>query len=195
MGPFDVDGFVAECLEAVTGADPVGAVREAMARAMRRPQALVDRFPVPTDADDDGVLHRSPELFVACAVFPRGFTTGIHDHATPAIIGVWGGHEDNLLYRFPPDRPGRPRAEGLESSGARRVDTGEVLVLGPETIHDVHAPTGRWSGALHVYLADLPTLERHSWRDPAADAAPFDGADLERRWQETAATTGLVTPG
>jgi predicted metal-dependent enzyme (double-stranded beta helix superfamily) len=185
MAIFDIDGFVAECLEALTDAEPVGAVEEAMERAMARPHALADRFPVPVDADDDGILYRSSELFIACAMFPKGFATGIHSHATPAIIGVWAGHEDNQLYR----RAG----EGIVSCGTRRVDTGGVLSLGPDAIHDVHTPATRWSGALHVYLADLTALDRDEWTDPEGPASRFDGAELERRWLETAQSTGLVS--
>ena len=84
MPMFDIDGFVAVCLEALTDADPAGAVGEAMERAMAQPRALAARFPVPVDADDDGILYRSPEVFIACAIFPKGFATGIHNHATQA---------------------------------------------------------------------------------------------------------------
>jgi len=184
MATFDIDGFVSECLEALTDADPVGAAQEAMERAMAPTHALTARFPVPVDADDDGILYRSPAVFIACAMFPMGFATGIHSHATQAIIGVWAGHEDHRLYQ---------RAhEGIVSCGTRRVDTGGVLSLGPDAIHDVHAPATHWSGALHVYLADLAALDRDEWTDPEGPATPFDGAELERRWLEAAVSTGLV---
>jgi len=134
--------------------------------------------------DDDGILYRSPEVFIACATFPRGFATGIHNHATQAIIGVWAGHEDNRLYQSV--------GEGIVSCGTRRVDTGGVLSLAPDAIHDVHAPAARWSGALHVYLADITALDRDEWLDPGGRATRFDGVELERRWMAAAESTGLV---
>ncbi len=184
MAIFDDDQFVADCLEALAASEPAGAVRSAMERAMADPSALAERFSVPVDADDDGILFRSPEILVTCAIFPKGFVTGIHDHATAAIIGVWAGHEDNLLYR--------PTPTGIESRGGQRVETGEVLSLGVDDIHDVHAPATSWSGALHVYLADIVTEDRHEWATPDSSATPFDGAKAERRWLEAAESTGLV---
>jgi len=56
MPMFDIDGFVAECLEALTDDDPAGVVEEAMERPIARPRALADRFPISVDADDDGIL-------------------------------------------------------------------------------------------------------------------------------------------
>jgi len=183
---FDVDRFVADCLDAAATDDPVPALRDLMERAVSNPQALRDRFPVPVDPHDDGILHHSSGLFVSSGIFPRGFETGLHDHSVPAIIGVWARHEDNLLYR-------RTNG-GLEADGHRRVETGSVLVLDADAVHDVHAPADGWSGALHVYLGDLLAVDRSSWADPTGRPIPFDGADLERRWSTAAASTGLTAP-
>jgi predicted metal-dependent enzyme (double-stranded beta helix superfamily) len=181
-----VDRFVADCLDAAATEDQVPALRELMERAVSKPQALRDRFPVPVDPDDDGILHRSSGLFVSSGIFPRGFETGLHDHSVPAVIGVWARHEDNLLYRRTKD--------GLEAEERLRVESGSVLVLDADTVHDVHAPVDGWSGALHVYLGDILAADRSSWADPAEPPIPFDGAALGRRWSTAAASTGLTAP-
>lgn len=67
-----------------------------------------------------------------------------------------------------------------------------MLVLDAGAIHDVHAPATTWSAALHVYLGDLVAIERSSWATADGSAVPFDGADLEDRWLEAAARTGIV---
>jgi predicted metal-dependent enzyme (double-stranded beta helix superfamily) len=183
---FDIDDFVTACIEVTERGQPIEAVREIVARSVSAPGALEAAFPVPIAADDDGVLHRSSTLFISQGLFPRGFATGIHDHRVAAVIGVWGGYEDNLLYRR--------TSGGIEACGGRRVGVGEVLVLEPDAIHDVHAPADTWSAAIHVYLGDLVALQRSSWPDVDGSATCFDGADLEDRWLEAAATTGIVRP-
>ena len=116
MTTFDTDGFVASCLEASSRAHPVSAIREIVARAIDEPRALERRFPVPVDPDDDGILHRSATLLISCAIFPRGFATGIHDHSVPAIIGVWAGTEATPCSSEP---TGSSRAATNESEPAR----------------------------------------------------------------------------
>jgi predicted metal-dependent enzyme (double-stranded beta helix superfamily) len=184
--PFDVDRFVADCLAVEPGADRLPALRDLMERAVSEPAPLRERFSVPVGPYGDGILYRSPELVVLTGMFPPGFATGIHDHSAPAVIGVWARHEDNWLYR----RAG----ERIEALDRRRVETGSVLLLGENAIHDVHAPGDGWSGALHVYLGDILTADRSSWPDPGALARPFDGADLEQRWEAAADATGRIGP-
>ena len=184
MTTFDLDRFVGDCVEAADTDDPLGAVAEVVGRAVSDPRSVRYRFEVPLDPDDDGILHRSPGLFVTWAVFPRGFATGIHDHGVPAVIGGWAGEEANRLYR--------PTAAGLEACGSSRVTPGDVVTLDAETAHDVHVQGPSWSGALHVYLGDILTLDRHEWARPDDPATPFDPQDQERRWTAAAQATGLL---
>ena len=185
VGGFDKEDFVADVVAAAAEADAVGAVRLVIERAISEPGALERAFPMPLDPDDDGILHRAPDLFITHVVFPRGFRTGIHDHRIPAVIGTWGGYEDNHLYRR--------TARGIEATGSRRVGAGDTLVLDPKSIHDVQAPDASWSAALHVYLGDLPAIERSAWSVVDGPECRYDGDDTERRWLEAATATGLVT--
>jgi len=181
---FDLNEFVEACVAARREPEPEAAIREVLLREIREPSALEAALGAPVDPDDDGVLHRSPELFIANALFPRTFRTGIHDHGVGAVIGVWAGHEDNLLFR--------PVPGGVEPTGRVRVGCGDVLVLGPNDVHDVHAPRERWSAALHVYLGDITALERSSWADASAPPTPFDGERMEEEWMRVAAATGIL---
>jgi predicted metal-dependent enzyme (double-stranded beta helix superfamily) len=184
VGVFDRDEFVAACGAALAETDVAGALREVMARAVADPASIAATIPVPVDPRDDGTIHRSADLFVTYAVFPRRFRTGLHDHRMPAVIGAWSGYEDNRIFR---------RAGGaLEPVGVTRVEAGDVLVLGADAVHDVHAPSSAWTGALHVYLGDLIGVSRSEWAAADAPEAPFDGAAMERRWTEAAIATGLA---
>ena len=186
MAMFDSDEFVAGCLEASRAADPVSALRLQVERAVADPEPIERRFPVPVDPDDDGILHRSAELLIVSAVFPRGFTTGLHDHSVPAIIGLWAGAEENWLYRRTPN--------GVELTDSQRVRRGEVIVLDADAIHNVRVSDAGWSGGLHVYLGDILTADRSEWADAASRPTSFDPVDQERRSMVAALATGLVAP-
>ena len=185
MRRFDPDLFVESCISAAADPDPLAAVRDIVLRAVREPDALQTAFPVPLLEDDNhGVLYRAANLLVAYPFFPRQFTTGIHNHTVPAVIGVWSGYEDNHLF----ERSGR----GLQPLGVQRIIAGEVLVLGADAIHDVHTPDTTHSAALHVYLGDITATQRSHWDDTESDPVPFDGEAHERLWMEAALATGLV---
>jgi len=181
---FDTDEFVAGCLEASRAAQPVSALRLLVERAIAVPEAIERRFPVPVDPDDDGILHQSADLLITCAIFPRGFATGIHDHSVPAVLGLWAGVEDNWLYRRTPT--------GIELSATQRVGCGEVIVLDADAIHEVRVSASGWSGGLHVYLGDILAADRSEWADVASTATRFDPDDQERRWMAAAESTRLV---
>lgn len=183
MTPFDPDAFVADCVAALDERDPAAAVRDVVERTVAQPRALQDHVRLPLDPADDGVLHRSTDLFVAFAVFPPAFATGIHDHRMTAVIGTWAGYEDNLLYRL--------TSYGIEPLAPRRVCEGEVLVLDADAAHDVRTDAA-WSGALHVYLGDLVGTERSFWPHEDAPATRFDGAKQEESWVAAARATGLL---
>ena len=184
MKAFDPDAFVEACVAALADPSPLQAVEAVMREAVADVRAFDDFLKIPVHPDDGGVLHRSAELMVVGAVFPRGFKTGLHDHRMPAVIGTWAGYEDNLLYRRTP--------EGLETTGTRRLDPGDVLVLDADAIHDVHAPPTAWTAGLHVYLGDLGAATRSMWSSPDKPEALFDGDEMEARWVEVALATGLA---
>lgn len=146
---------------------------------------MASAFPLPLpDDDDDGVLYQAANLLVAVPFFPRSYSTGIHNHTVPAVIGVWSGYEDNHLF----ERVGR----GLRPVKVQRVEAGQVLVLSGDAIHDVRTPNATHSAALHVYLGDITATQRSYWSDTDSNPVPFDGEEHERLWKKAAGATGLV---
>ena len=185
--PFDRELFVESCIAAASDSDPLSAIRDVLLRAISEPAALDAAFPVPiAETDTDGVLYLGDDLLVVYAIFPQHFSTGIHNHTVPAVIGVWSGYEDNHLFEAVDG--------GLRPLGAPRLEVGEVLLLGADAIHDVHTPPTTYSAALHVYLGDIIHAERSCWDDTSSGPSPFDGAEQERHWMEAATATGLLLP-
>lgn len=184
VASFDWDGFVERCLATEGEGDRLGAIAEVVGEAIADPARLQGAVQLPMEPDDDGVVHRSADLLVVNVLFPRGFRTGIHDHRIPAVIGAWAGFEDNLLFER--------RAEGIARRASRRIRPGEVLALDADAIHDVHAPSATWCGAVHVYLGDLAAVDRSAWAAEDAPETACDGGEMERRWAALATATGLT---
>jgi predicted metal-dependent enzyme (double-stranded beta helix superfamily) len=84
-----------------------------------------------------------------------------------AVIGAYDGQENNTFYR----RGGI----GLEKAGAKDLKTGEVIVLGEDTIHAIANPLDRVSCAIHVYGGDLLDFSRRStWNPFTFEEHPYE---------------------
>ncbi len=154
---FAVDEFVAECREALEETQPTLAVREVVERAVSDP-AAIDAALGPARTGDLRCLHRSAELTVLQIVWPPRVALFPHDHRMWAVNGIYGGAEDNVFFR-------RHRST-IEQVGAKRLDAGDVGVLGAEAIHSVTNPRDRYTAAIHVYGGDYFDAPRSQW-DPA----------------------------
>ena len=74
-----------------------------------------------------------------------------------AVIGIYGGRENNAFYR---------RSEnGLIELGAKTLDTKDVIPLGEAVIHSVTNPLEQITAAIHVYGGDFFATPRSEW-DP-----------------------------
>lgn len=168
------DELVSRCITASEDAEPRLAVKEVLECAVR---AFGDQVEKPATAWLD-IWHLSPTLTVLNAVWPPGMALYPHDHRMWAAIGIYGGQEDNTFYRR---RDGR-----LVASGGRDLRQRDVVLLGDDTIHAVHNPLRRYTGAIHVYGGDFVNAARSQWDpetlieepyDLAAVRALFDAAD------------------
>jgi predicted metal-dependent enzyme (double-stranded beta helix superfamily) len=107
-----------------------------------------------------------------------------HDHRMWAVIGIYTGAEDNQFYRRGPDR------ELVETTG-RRLDTGEVCVLGTQTIHGVANPREQLTGAIHVYGGDFVNQPRSQWGPGDLVERPYDLEAINRQFHEANLAAGL----
>jgi predicted metal-dependent enzyme (double-stranded beta helix superfamily) len=164
---FDVDELVAACEAALAESQPMLAVKEVVERAVADGAAVEAALPGRPGVE---LLHRSDTLTVASVVLPAELPGSLHhDHRMWAVVGVYGGQEDNQFFR---------RAEaGLEESGGRSILRGEALAMGSETVHAIRNPSAHDAlAAIHVYGGDLVGAHRSMWTVPGYEEQPYDDA-------------------
>ena len=167
----DLDRFVAECRLALTESQPVLAIKELVARLVAEP-GKVEAAVQPEPGVE--VLHRSDDLTIASVVVPGGLATSLpHDHRMWAVVGVYGGQEDNSFFR-------RIKG-GLEASGGRSLLASDTLAMGDDTVHAVQNPSQHGSlAAIHVYGGDLIGAARSMWTVPGLEEQPYDDRHVLR---------------
>lgn len=162
---FDIDQLTADCREALRDHEPRTAVKEVLERAVSAPGEVAAALPV--NRAEIVPLYTSAELSVLKVVWAPGMRFGPHNHLMWAAIALYGGAEDNAFYRR--------HDGGLEPSGGRRLATGDVALLGDDTIHAVTNPLGTFTGAIHVYGGDITCRPgRREWEEPEYTEIPYD---------------------
>lgn len=133
-------------------------------------------------------LYNAPDLTVLRVAWTPGIRMVPHDHKVWAVIGMYGGVEDNAFYR-------RDHEHGLAASGGKQVHAGEVLVLGDDTIHSVANTQGEYAVAIHVYGNDFFAPGRVEWDFATFTERPRDAEGIRRtfteaneRWAEVSRT-------
>jgi predicted metal-dependent enzyme (double-stranded beta helix superfamily) len=175
---FDKDQFIADCRAALDGDRASRNVREVVARAVADPAAIIKVLGEPK-AGAIEPIHRSRELTIINLCWPAKMVIMPHDHAMWAVIGIYSGREDNMLWRRrPDDAHGR-----IEAAGALALSTSDAQVLGPDVIHSVVNPIERVTGALHVYGGDFFGVKRSEWDPESLCEKPFDMEKVQHLFQ------------
>ena len=94
---FDLDQFIAD-LPATLADRLAQAGKEVIARAVSDPASLISQIGEPDKAAVQ-VLHQAPDLTVLNVIWAPGQVTLPHDHRVSAVIGMYGGREDNMIWR------------------------------------------------------------------------------------------------
>jgi predicted metal-dependent enzyme (double-stranded beta helix superfamily) len=166
---FDIDRFAADCRAALAerGSE---AIRDVVGRAVSDPAALIAVLGE-HNGPHAAVLVRAPDLTILSAVWGKRQWTLPHNHHHRAIIGMYGGGEDNIFWRrLPEDGKGR-----VEAAGAASLRQGDVTVLGRDIIHSVTNPLDKVSYAIHVYDGDFLSAEgRSCWHAETLCEMPYD---------------------
>jgi predicted metal-dependent enzyme (double-stranded beta helix superfamily) len=171
--------FVAEVREIV---DAGGGERRVTAAVAARLRALL--------ADDRGFLRAGytqpdPDAYVmyplhveddgsfsiAAAVWGTGQVSPIHDHGTWGVIGIYDGVEHER--RFEP--PATPGAGGPHLLGESDLKPGEVAVCctSDQDVHEVSCASTVACVGIHVYGADIGSIERRSYDPHTGDVKMF----------------------
>jgi predicted metal-dependent enzyme (double-stranded beta helix superfamily) len=184
MSVFDIDRFAAVCRAAL--AEPGSeAIREVVRRAVSEPGDLITALGEQTGAFA-GILVHAPDLTILNVVWGARQWTLPHNHLHRAIIGMYGGGEDNIYWRrLPEDAKGR-----VEAAGAGSIRQGDVAVLGRDIIHSVTNPLDKLSYALHVYDGDFLAAEGKScWDAETLAELPYDGPKVSPMFGQALATS------
>ena len=111
----------------------------------------------PLKAGDFSVIYRDPELTIMNIIWPPGIITEPHNHNSWAVIGIYQGREDNLLWQ----RDG----DGIKPVGALPLAAGATHAMRHADIHTAFNPGKSLTGAIHIYEGDFLTTPKREW-DP-----------------------------
>ncbi len=190
MNKFDKDEFITECLAAVrSGNGASTAVKEIVNRAVSNPSTIEAEVGDRTISPMMTVWHRSEELTALHIVWPPDVDLFAHDHNMWAVIGIYGGREDNQFYR-------RLENGRIEPHTGKTMTERDVIMLGSDVVHSVANPTREWTAALHVYGGEFFTTPRTMWSKDTYEPMVFDAEFVEQTLEAAAAPARLAdTPG
>jgi predicted metal-dependent enzyme (double-stranded beta helix superfamily) len=171
---FDLDALITDCREALSEPDPQRAVREILVRTLEKPAPVADALGKPEGGLD--ILYNAEDLTVLNAIWAPGMVLFPHDHRMWACIGIYGGAEDNVLYRRGPHT--------IVPAGGRTIRDSEVLALGSDAIHHVANPERRFTGAIHIYGGDFVNQPRSAWDPDTLAERPFDLEETRRQFAQ-----------
>jgi len=182
--PLAVEEIVDRCQKALTQHTPALAVRDVLAELVADRSDLEHALG-PVSRGGITTLHKAADLTVLQVAWTPGMTLYPHDHRMWAVIGMYGGQEDNAFFRRAP--------RGLEQAGGRELPAGEVLVLGDDAIHSVANSRREFAVALHVYGGDFFSVERSEWDPETYEERPRDLSRTQRLFDEANARwTGIA---
>jgi predicted metal-dependent enzyme (double-stranded beta helix superfamily) len=167
---FNLQQFVDECRAALSDPKATQKVKALIKKAISEPAAVRDAFANAEAVERQGPITfacRDAELSVADVTTPPGLRSPVHNHKMWAVIGVYEGQEHNKFYQY--------EDGDLHENGERLLRKGDIVVLGPETIHAISNPLPTNSSAIHVYGGDLVERPERSLWNPHT----FDREDYE----------------
>ena len=144
MVGLSVEDIVVRCQASLAEHTPVLAVRDVLDELVAN-RGQLEHTLGPVVSGGITTLHNSSDLTVLHVAWTPGMALYPHEHRMWAVIGMYGGQEDNAFFRRVPN--------GLEPSGGRELPAGDVLVLGDDVIHSVANSGPKFAVALHVYGA------------------------------------------
>ncbi len=176
---FDLERFVEECRDAVRDDPTHRSVAELTRRALGDTAELTRALGEPT-GPALVPLYVSDTLTILNTVWSPGLIVPPHNHRMWAVIGIYGGREDNIFWRRLPDDADHE----IEAAGAKSLCTGDVAPLGADIIHSVANPTAKLSGALHIYGGDFFEAERSEWDPGELSERPLDMARVRAQFSD-----------
>ncbi len=173
---FETQQLIDDCCRALNETNAHAAVKEIVARTVTEPSQVLKALGEPKLASIQ-TLYRSDQLTILNVLWGPCMYLYPHDHRMWAVIGIYGGREENAFYR---------RSEsGLAAVGAKTLDTKDVVPLGESVIHAVTNPLEKITAAIHVYGGDFFAVPRSEWDPKTLEERPFDVAAAMRVFEES----------
>jgi predicted metal-dependent enzyme (double-stranded beta helix superfamily) len=172
---FSTEQLIADCQNALKDPSPDHAIKEIVRQAVSNPAQVERALGVPQKAEIIS-LYRSQELTVLNVIWAPGMSIYPHDHRMWAVIGLYGGREDNYFYRREP--------QGIVKASAKQLDTSDTVLLGAPTVHSVTNPLNQFTGAIHIYGGDFFAVPRSEFDAETLEERPYDVEKAKRVFLE-----------
>lgn len=183
---FDLDQFVEDCKAAVKDDPTHKTVHELTSRAVANPEEVLRVMGEPKRAGAQTV-YRSPTLTILNLAWGPHQMIMPHNHDMWAVIGMYGGREDNVFWRRLPDC-----ADGkIEAAGAKSLAAKDCVPLGRDVIHSVVNPSMKLNAAFHIYGGDFFDAHRSEWDTDELTEREMDIQASMRAFEEANKRLGL----
>ena len=183
---FERERFIEDCKRVTAEYDTPHAIREVVALAVSDPGEVVRGLGEPERGGIEKIYH-ADDLTIINVIWGPGMTIMPHNHNMWAVIGVYGGQEDNVFYQ---------RGEsGLEEHGHKGLLTGDTIPLGAPAIHAVTNPLDKLTAAIHVYGGDFFETPRSEWDPDSLEELPYNVEKTLRLFEESNARWDEIRAG
>ncbi|HKJ16085.1 MAG TPA: hypothetical protein VJ984_01885 [Xanthomonadales bacterium] len=174
---FSAELLLADCKSALSEVDAQSAIHDIVQRAVSDSSQVKRNLGEPKRGGID-IIHRSGELTILNVLWGPGMTMHPHNHNMWAVIGVYGGREDNVFFR-------RDEEQGLVRHGTKVLEQKDTISLGESIIHQVTNPLETITAAIHIYPGDFFDTPRSEWYPPDYQERPYDVAHTLRVFEES----------
>lgn len=172
---FDKDRFIEDCRAALKEKNAQAAIRELVARAVTDPAQVLRALGEP-ERSGVNTLYRAEDLTILNLCWGPRMVFKPHDHRMWAVIGIYGGREENTFFR----RSGN----GLTRHGTKELHAKNTVPLGESIIHAVTNPLDQITAAIHVYGGDFFATPRSEWDPKTLVEQPYSVEDTMRAFEE-----------
>lgn len=173
---FESERFIEECRGALAESDAQAAINEIVKKAVSEPGQVIRAFGEPQLAGVETV-YQAPDLTILNLAWGPQMDIHPHNHLMWAVIGIYGGREDNTFYRRSED--------GLIRHGVKALDVKDTIPLGETIIHSVANPLEKLTCAIHVYGGDFFETPRSEWNPETFEEHPYDVEHTMRIFEES----------
>jgi len=173
---FQKERFIEDCRAALKDPDTHAAIRELVARVVSDPADVLRELGEPERAGVE-TIYRADDLTILNLCWGPRMTIRPHDHRMWAVIGIYGGREENTFFRR--------NEQGLKQHGVKVMNARDTAPLGASIIHAVVNPLDQITAALHVYGGDFFATPRSEWDPTTLEERPYSVEHTMRAFEDS----------